>query len=84
MLFVHYLNVTYYRNGAQGGRIRGSVICSGTAPSSPDTRQGARSLPSSSRTANLDLLLGRGRELGRRHPSFTYHPLRPIPYVIYK
>lgn len=68
------LNVTYYRNGAQGGRIRGRVIRSGAAPSRPDTRQGARSLPGSLRTANLDLLLGRGRELCRSHPRLHLPP----------
>lgn len=37
------------------GAPRGRAICSGAAPSSPGTRQGARSPLGSARTENLDL-----------------------------
>lgn len=49
-------SVTCYRNGAQGGRVGDWVICSGAAPSSPSTGQGALPAPSSVQTSNLDLL----------------------------
>lgn len=79
------LNVTYYRNGAQGGRIRGRVIRSGAAPSRPDTRQGARSLPvpCGPRTWTCSWDVGVSSDAAAT-PDFTYHPLQSILVVIYK
>lgn len=51
------------------------VICSGAAPSSPDTRQSARSLWGSEPTTNLDLpVLGRGLEAGQQYPGLQLSP----------